>query len=237
MVFFYAGSRLVHSNNGGGVMKRRWEVMFHLSRTPILPWPSTTAMNYLPLPWAPWHLLWVLTPNGSSLVRISICQRCWQRGNSRSSTRAWLGGLRITSPVKWLSNLSEVCRNPDLYQQRQISEGEVILYYSVLLLSAFYNTIGTSRLDSVACCVYIYIATSYNTHYCEHSNTCNIIIIVKNVWVFSLLTSSLPFLVWHTEGATEDDLKVLIYEMDMLASIEDHPNIVSLLRVCSVGSE
>jgi len=39
------------------------------------------------------------------------------------------------------------------------------------------------------------------------------------------------------DGATEDDLKVLIYEMDMLATIEEHPSIVSLLRVCSVGSE
>ena len=40
-----------------------------------------------------------------------------------------------------------------------------------------------------------------------------------------------------TDGATEDDLKALLYEMDMLASIEDHPDIVSLVRVCSVGSE
>ena len=39
------------------------------------------------------------------------------------------------------------------------------------------------------------------------------------------------------EDATEDDLKALIYEMDMLSGIEEHPNIVSLVRVCSVGSE
>ena len=39
------------------------------------------------------------------------------------------------------------------------------------------------------------------------------------------------------EDATEDDVKALIYEMDLLSSIEEHPNIVSLVRVCSVGSK
>ena len=45
------------------------------------------------------------------------------------------------------------------------------------------------------------------------------------------------FLVCYIDHATEDDLKAFVYEMDVLASIEEHPNIVSLVRVCSVGSE
>ncbi len=39
------------------------------------------------------------------------------------------------------------------------------------------------------------------------------------------------------EDATEDDLKAFAYEMDVLSSIEEHPNIVSLVRVCSVRSK
>lgn len=41
----------------------------------------------------------------------------------------------------------------------------------------------------------------------------------------------------YKEDATGDDVKALISEMDLLSSIEEHPNIVSLIRVCSIGSE
>ncbi len=37
--------------------------------------------------------------------------------------------------------------------------------------------------------------------------------------------------------ATEDDVKALVAEMEMLSSIGPHENIVSMLRVCTVGSE
>ena len=40
-----------------------------------------------------------------------------------------------------------------------------------------------------------------------------------------------------TDDATEDDLKALVYEIDVLSGIEEHPNIVSLVRVCSIGSK
>ena len=40
-----------------------------------------------------------------------------------------------------------------------------------------------------------------------------------------------------SEDATEDDVKALICEMELLSSIGPHPNIVSLVRVCTVGSE
>ena len=40
-----------------------------------------------------------------------------------------------------------------------------------------------------------------------------------------------------SEDAIEDDLKLLVAEMEQLASLGQHPNIVSLVRVCTVGSE
>ena len=36
------------------------------------------------------------------------------------------------------------------------------------------------------------------------------------------------------DSATEDEIKILFYEMDLLSSLGEHPNLVSLLRVCSV---
>ena len=36
--------------------------------------------------------------------------------------------------------------------------------------------------------------------------------------------------------ANEDDVKALVSEMETLAGLGPHPNIVSLLRVCTVGS-
>ncbi len=37
--------------------------------------------------------------------------------------------------------------------------------------------------------------------------------------------------------ASEDDVKALMAEMEMMSSIGPHENIVSMLRVCTVGSE
>lgn len=37
------------------------------------------------------------------------------------------------------------------------------------------------------------------------------------------------------DDATEDDVKSLVCEMELLASLGPHPNIVSLMRVCTVG--
>jgi hypothetical protein len=36
------------------------------------------------------------------------------------------------------------------------------------------------------------------------------------------------------DTATEDELKIMYYEMDQLSCIDEHPNLVSMLRVCSV---
>ena len=49
---------------------------------------------------------------------------------------------------------------------------------------------------------------------------------------FFLLLSLSP-----SEDALEDDLKLLVAEMEQLSSLGQHPNIVSLVRVCTVGSE
>jgi hypothetical protein len=38
------------------------------------------------------------------------------------------------------------------------------------------------------------------------------------------------------DDANEDDVKALVSEMETLAGLGPHPNIVSLLRVCTVGS-
>lgn len=40
-----------------------------------------------------------------------------------------------------------------------------------------------------------------------------------------------------SDDATEDDVKSLIAEMEQLSGLGQHPNIVSLIRVCTVGSE
>ena len=39
------------------------------------------------------------------------------------------------------------------------------------------------------------------------------------------------------EGCTDDDVKALIADMEFLASLGTHPNIITLLRVCTVESE
>ena len=38
------------------------------------------------------------------------------------------------------------------------------------------------------------------------------------------------------DDANEDDVKALVSEMETLAALGTHPNIVSLVRVCTVGS-
>lgn len=52
-----------------------------------------------------------------------------------------------------------------------------------------------------------------------------------------LVPISLFFPLSLSEDAIEDDLKLLVAEMEQLASLGQHPNIVSLVRVCTVGSE
>ena len=42
---------------------------------------------------------------------------------------------------------------------------------------------------------------------------------------------------YETDDATEDDKKALVAEMEVLSSIGPHPNIVSMIRVCTVGSK
>ena len=41
---------------------------------------------------------------------------------------------------------------------------------------------------------------------------------------------------FYLDDANEDDVKALISEMETLAGLGPHPNIVSLVRVCTVGS-
>ena len=40
----------------------------------------------------------------------------------------------------------------------------------------------------------------------------------------------------YVDDANEDDVKALVSEMETLAGLGPHPNIVSLIRVCTVGS-
>ena len=45
------------------------------------------------------------------------------------------------------------------------------------------------------------------------------------------------FFLTTADNATEEEVKALFDEMDQLASLGPHSNLVSLQRVCTVGSE
>ena len=55
--------------------------------------------------------------------------------------------------------------------------------------------------------------------------------------VVCVTSSAPPLAPPPVDDATEDDVKSLVCEMELLASLGPHPNIVSLMRVCTVGSE
>ena len=70
-----------------------------------------------------------------------------------------------------------------------------------------------------------------------HIGSCCVIAILLPSFPFPFLLPLLLLSLSPSEDAVEDDLKLLVAEMEQLASLGQHPNIVSLVRVCTVGSE
>lgn len=53
----------------------------------------------------------------------------------------------------------------------------------------------------------------------------------------SVITTSILLINFiFLDDANEDDVKALVSEMETLAGLGQHPNIISLIRVCTVGS-